>query len=326
MRSSKYLALYHLMFLLLPLFSMTVDAGNPNDPDSLEALQKAGGNYVGAQACQQCHASQHTQITQASHGMANDPRTPFAKNSCESCHGPGEKHIILYAAAGDKDPASIESGLVTFTGVKASPVPAQNTMCLQCHQGGSMMQWHDSLHDIEEVACSACHTMHKPSKVMDRQTEAEVCYTCHNDIRAQTYMQSSHAIRENKVVCSDCHNSHGSNGPAMLKQLSLNDNCYECHAEKRGPFLWEHYPVTEDCSLCHESHGSIHSFLLKKQGTQLCQQCHAQISPDGTGHIRTYYDAWDKDPKRGRTFLGRSCANCHKVHGSNHPSGVNLLR
>ena len=33
----------------------------------------------------------------------------------------------------------------------------------------------------------------------------------------------------------------------MLKEASVNDNCYKCHAEKRGPFLWEHPPVRENC-------------------------------------------------------------------------------
>lgn len=295
--------------------STAVTAGVVDDPNSLEALIKAGGKYVGVTVCISCHTTQHSQIIQESHGQASDANTPFAMDSCETCHGPGEKHTEL-----------IIGGLVAFSGNSPSPVAAQNTMCMQCHEGGSMIQWHDSLHEIEQVPCTACHSVHKPSKVMDRATETEVCYSCHNDIRAQTYQRSSHAIREGKLVCSDCHASHGSNGPAMLRQLSLNDNCYDCHAEKRGPYLWEHYPVTEDCSLCHSTHGSIHAALLKKQGTQLCQQCHAQIGPDGTGHIRTFYDAWDKDVKRGRSFLGRNCANCHKTHGSNHPSGVNLLR
>ena len=326
MRSSQHICKYLLTSLLLLLPCASTIAADSTDPNNLQALIEAGGKYVGLQACRQCHDSQHVQITQESHGQAADARTPFAMNGCESCHGPGEKHIINYAAAGDKDPATIESGLIAYAGAKAAPVEVQNAICMECHQGGAMINWHDSLHEIEEVPCTACHSMHRPDLSMDRETEAEACYACHNDIRAQTYQKSTHAIREGKVVCSDCHNSHGSNGPAMLTQLSINDNCYECHAEKRGPYLWEHYPVTEDCSLCHRSHGSMHNFLLIKQGTNLCQQCHAQIGPDGTGHIRTYYDAWDNDPKRGRSFLGRNCANCHKVHGSNHPSGPNLLR
>ncbi len=305
----------YLILLLCLFFNGLAVFATEQEGQSLQAIIETGGAYMGEEVCKSCHPTQHDQITQESHGQASDARTPFAANSCESCHGPGEKHVGI-----------IKGGLVAFAGENPSPIETQNNMCVQCHQGGSMTQWHSSLHETENIACSACHSMHKPDLSMDRTTEAEVCYTCHNDIRALTYQRSTHPIRVAKVICSDCHASHGSNGPFALKQLTLNENCYDCHAEKRGPYLWEHNPVTEDCSLCHRTHGSNHPFLLTVQGPQLCQQCHAQIAPDGTGHVRAFSDYYDKDPKRGRVTLGRNCANCHKVHGSNHPSGVNLLR
>ena len=34
---------------------------------------------------------------------------------------------------------------------------------------------------------------------------------------------------------------------AALKKDTVNDTCYTCHADQRGPFLWEHQPVSEDC-------------------------------------------------------------------------------
>jgi len=196
------------------------------------------------------------------------------------------------------------------------------------------MHWQASVHESEDLACTSCHVVHKPSQVLERTTQAEVCYQCHKDIRAQTHRTSSHPIREGKVVCSDCHNPHGSAGPSSLKQLSVNDNCYACHAELRGPFLWEHYPATEDCTLCHKVHGSNHPSLLARRGPQLCQQCHADVrATDGRTHIRIFldFDLNDPDPTRGtargRFVVGENCMNCHsKVHGSNHPSGVNLQR
>jgi DmsE family decaheme c-type cytochrome len=306
MRSSLRTYLYLTPFLGLLLHGAMVGADEQENPYSKEALIEAGGAYMGVEVCKACHPTQHDQIIQESHGQASDARSPYAIDYCETCHGPGEKHVVI-----------IKGGLVAFAGKNPSPV----------EQGGSLIPWHDSLHDTTQVSCSDCHTMHKPSKVMDRSTEAEVCYQCHKRIRAQTYQMSSHAIRENKLVCSDCHASHGSYGPFMLKQNSLNENCYECHAEKRGPYLWEHYPVTEDCSLCHRTHGSNHPYLLTKQGPQLCQQCHAKVRPDGSGHVRIFLDFEDlSDNKRQRMVVGRNCSNCHKAHGSNHPSGVNQLR
>ncbi len=43
----------------------------------------------------------------------------------------------------------------------------------------------------------------------------------------------------------------------------MNETCYTCHADKRGPFLWEHQPVNEDCTNCHTPHGSNITPLLK---------------------------------------------------------------
>ncbi len=109
---------------------------------------------------------------------------------------------------------------------------------------------------------------------------------------------------------------------ASLIKNTLNDTCYTCHAEKRGPYLWEHAPVAEDCSLCHSSHGSVNEALLKTRSPQLCQQCHSQA-----GHPSVGYQGTGASMGNTSGFVaGKSCLNCHnQVHGSNHPSG-NLLQ
>ena len=84
-----------------------------------------------------------------------------------------------------------------------------------------------------------------------RRDQSAACFTCHQNVRAQTHRLSAHPMKEGKVVCSDCHNAHGSTTDHLLAQETLNETCYECHAEKRGPFLWEHQPARDDCSTCH---------------------------------------------------------------------------
>lgn len=123
--------------------------------------------------------------------------------------------------------------------------------------------------------------------------------------------------------CSDCHNPHGSTGPSLLARSNVNETCYRCHAEKRGPFLWEHAPVREDCSNCHEPHGSNHPSLLKNRGPYLCQQCHLAAF-----HPSTAYTANGLlGPSPADQLLTRNCLNCHtEVHGSNHPSGPRFTR
>jgi len=122
-------------------------------------------------------------------------------------------------------------------------------------------------------------------------------------------------LREGKMTCSNCHNPHGSATEAMLKENSINDTCYKCHAEKRGPFLFEHAPVRENCLSCHDPHGSNTENMLKVSRPRLCAECH------GMGH-----GSLANGPRTVETF-GRSCQNCHTaIHGSNSPSGALLQR
>ena len=64
---------------------------------------------------------------------------------------------------------------------------------------------------------------------------------------ADMLKRSSHPMRENQLLCRDCHDPHGGAGDALAIHATTNDTCFACHAEKRGPFLWEHPPAAEDC-------------------------------------------------------------------------------
>ena len=105
----------------------------------------------------------------------------------------------------------------------------------------------------------------------------------------------------------------------------MNQTCYTCHAEKRGPFLWEHAPAAEDCTLCHDPHGSVNPARLKKNPPLLCQQCH---SIAGHPSVARTPAGLPGGAGGGSAFLlAGSCLNCHsQIHGSNHPSGVKLMR
>ena len=281
-----------------------------------EGMEK--GDYLGADVCADCHQDKVDNMKTSPHGQAADPRTPFGREGCETCHGPGMLHFETEGNC-----------IISMTGRYGESVGQRNGICLQCHQRGNRMHWSGSTHEAEDLACVSCHSIHKKHDVTERTIETELCYRCHQNIRAQTFRVSRHPIRENKVICSDCHNAHGSAGPASLKQFTINENCYSCHAEKRGPFLWEHQPASEDCTLCHNVHGSNHAALLKKPGPHLCQQCHSSVSTqNGRSHIGRFLDYGNaSDPGVNRFVVAANSANCHsKVHGSNHQSGINLQR
>jgi DmsE family decaheme c-type cytochrome len=121
------------------------------------------------------------------------------------------------------------------------------------------------------------------------------------------------------MTCTSCHNPHGSVSPSLLKEVSVNDTCFTCHAEKRGPFLWQHAPQNESCMNCHDPHGSNHERMLKVAKPRLCQQCHNERT-----HPTVPYG---RDAASLKFVLGRQCLNCHvNIHGSNHPSGFAFTR
>ena len=38
------------------------------------------------------------------------------------------------------------------------------------------------------------------------------------------------------MTCATCHNPHGGRSK-MLVAATVNETCYKCHPERRGPFL-----------------------------------------------------------------------------------------
>ena len=254
------------------------------------------------------------------HGVKGDPRTP----TCTKCHGESEQHSQHKGS--DKPPAPDR----TFGKHTQNSAGERSGTCLTCHEKDSNRRhWTGSQHDTQDVTCNSCHKVHaKEDKVRAKATQAEVCYTCHKNERAQGRKVSTHPLEIGKVTCSSCHNTHGSAGPKMVKKNTVNETCHTCHADKRGPFLWEHQPVMEDCSICHSPHGSNISPMLKSRPPVMCTECHD--GPHQSSSINGLNMAGKLVNPLTTTGSGtgaRGCMNCHvKVHGTNSPAGAQLLR
>jgi DmsE family decaheme c-type cytochrome len=288
-------------------------------------LEASGDGWVdgGSEVCMNCHDQQEVlAILKTPHAMKGDHRTPFAKHGCETCHGAGAAH--------SDDP---EVPLPIRFGRDGSSADEKSQVCMTCHQGGERMHWSGSTHESQDVACSDCHDVHAAADTLRakdvrpetfvKANQTQTCFGCHPQVRADTHRISSHPIKEGRVECSDCHNVHGSVGESLLREQTLNETCYQCHAEKRGPFLWEHQPARDDCSNCHVPHGSNHQALLEARTPWLCQSCH-----DASRHPGTAYSGNGlPSASPNRNVLLKNCLNCHyEVHGSNHPSGVRFTR
>jgi DmsE family decaheme c-type cytochrome len=176
--------------------------------------------------------------------------------------------------------------------------------------------------------------------LMKKAGITETCQSCHQQQRAEFRKKSHMPVPEGKMTCVDCHNPHGSTGKKLLKADTVNDVCYTCHAEKRGPFIWEHAPVRENCMNCHSPHGSNADKLLIQPRPHLCSGCHSTTGTMGhalwgnntTGNTGSAVSptnlngaALGNAPNKRMT--GRSCQNCHStIHGSNSPSGARFQR
>jgi DmsE family decaheme c-type cytochrome len=297
---------------------------------SMKTGVEGNGGYAGPETCKGCHPDKFESYSASPHGIKQDPRSPASREGCETCHGPGAAHA---SAGGGKG-----IGGIINPGPKSSlPAENRNAICLGCHERFplnsklSRAHWNGSIHESRGVACTNCHSIHAGyPKLLAKPNQTEVCTQCHKQIKAQLQRPSHHPIREGKINCTDCHNPHGSITERLISANSINEKCYECHAEKRGPFLWEHFPVTENCLTCHTPHGSSHDKLLVAKRPYLCQTCHSVSRHPGTlyglsttqaGAGQTVYNALNN-----RIFY-RSCQNCHsQIHGSNHPSGKFLAR
>lgn len=270
--------------------------------------------YAGTETCAMCHEAEAATFSKTPHASI-----PSAHNDgvtgCESCHGLGQAHA---------DSGGDVSKIFNPLNAKGFEV---SDKCLDCHEKGNRKHWTGSAHDGRGLSCSSCHKIHQegeaPKALLAKATEFDTCTSCHLKKKGQLMRSYHMPMREKSMTCSSCHNAHGSAGPSMLNAFSVNDNCYQCHAEKRAPMMWEHAPVKEDCTICHDSHGSMHTSMLKVKQPRLCQQCH-----DESRHPTSAYGSQEPDAfVPGSRMFGHACLNCHRqIHGSNHPSGARFQR
>jgi DmsE family decaheme c-type cytochrome len=282
------------------------------------------GGFEGGRACLVCHGEDGPLPAS---DIVHGPHTSLfgrGRRACAACHGASEPHFGI-GEDGRRPLPDRSFGAET-------PADEINATCSNCHAGQTGPHWAGSAHDLEGLACTDCHSVHgrDGDPMLDAVREAGTCLECHQDQRSEFLRPHRHPVGASAfgsdtglMACSDCHDAHGSTSVASLNGMTLNQTCYECHAELRGPFLWEHAPVREDCSSCHVPHGAVHDALLRQRPPQLCQQCHlAQFHPS-TVRSGTGLPPLGADPN----LLGQSCMNCHTaVHGSNHPSSPGFTR
>lgn len=275
--------------------------------------------YVGSAVCRRCHPDVVASFNRNPHYKAQ-LQNPDAKDQggCESCHGPASEHV---AAGGGK----------TNLPAAFSILPPKQVLdaCLRCHSNSlGRANIRRSSHSLAQIACNQCHSVHRSpvQKYLLAREQRDLCYTCHQTVKAQFSMPFKHRVNEGFMNCTDCHNPHGAAAPTWrmasrprMTGVALHDEepCLKCHVDKRGPFAFEHAAVRVDgCESCHNPHGSAHPRLLRRPAVfTLCLECHngaGEFGRQADGIQRTSPTHNMTDPKF------QNCTGCHtRIHGSN---------
>jgi len=271
--------------------------------DKTPAAPADSSDYVGAETCKACHESIYNNWEKTPHWKTTlDVKGGPSRQGCEGCHGPGAAHI---AGGGDV------TKIFIFGKHSAKEI---NARCMTCHASGTEhMNAINSLHTKSDVSCISCHSPHhaQTPEFLLVKAQPELCYTCHLDKKAEFEMPFHHRVNEGLVQCTDCHNPHGTVAAKQVRTSAAQDAvCFTCHADKRGPFVFEHEPVkVEGCTSCHTPHGSPNVHLLKVSNVNLlCLSCHTTSFANAPGAPSFHNQAAQY----------QACTLCHtQIHGSN---------
>jgi DmsE family decaheme c-type cytochrome len=238
--------------------------------------------------------------------LADEPAAalPTGNQRCLLCHPSVETHRVFSYHSDCMVCHTPDPAHVTTAGKNV--VFPDSEKCLTCHRTGNprLMNWAFAEHNRAELNCRDCHGIHTPKVkeinvgVWKADRISVLCVGCHRDVAARFNMPSHHPVKEGALGCVSCHDPHASRS---TKLISRNDECFRCHQAIRGPKVFEHAPVVEDCGVCHNPHGAPQRRLLQVAQPVLCLQCHSQAN--------------NLHPQSGAIL--RQCTNCHgAIHGS----------
>ena len=294
--------------------------------------------YVGSESCAECHGAEATHYALTAHSKTKFASDKVDLHGCEACHGGARDHVDFYLKiqklneAGKEDEATalmndttkmVAAKLASFKDMSAAQA---SESCLKCHEGSQgrseeRFNYRRSEHSRHGVSCLDCHSSHEPKRTefLLKGTEPGMCYTCHADQKASFAKPFHHKVPEGGMKCSDCHNQHGGfMGKSLRNSVTGDSACVKCHADKQGPFVFEHAPVkVEGCQACHTPHGSTNPKLLTRNVVRfLCIECHSntpELAGDGAGLGTQTPGGHDLTQPRYQ-----NCTVCHiDIHGSN---------
>jgi predicted CXXCH cytochrome family protein len=241
---------------------------------------------------------------------------PLLKSGeCTGCHVPH---------------ASDHKGLLT-----AGPTK----LCRECHKKVLPEKAHSAHMAVKEGDCKKCHNSHgSDNKFILTRSGNSLCLDCHKDMNERIKKnQFRHKSLSKNKGCLNCHDPHASNRLGFLLKKDAPALCLGCHKTDKPSFKRKHmnYAVADsNCGSCHNPHGSAKKGILyadahkpvsenkcgechagpksktplktKKQGSELCRQCHKDMMDKTFDKSRVHWPVVDN--------VG--CLNCHSPHAT----------
>ncbi len=174
----------------------------------------------------------------------------------------------------------------------------------------------------DTTGAEGCETCHGPGSIhvdngggkgsiINPKRDPETCFTCHTDKKMQFRLPYHHPVLEGKMTCTDCHDPHGIDVRpwTATSENGVNEVCFKCHTDKRGPWVYAHDALKDGCTTCHQVHGTVNDKMLIARDYNLCLRCHATSTYPVVGTVN-HQSLWTK----GACWSG----GCHQeIHGSN---------
>ncbi|PLX50879.1 MAG: hypothetical protein C0613_02275 [Desulfobulbaceae bacterium] len=260
---------------------------NPSALDCKECHRVRRGAYdfkrnVPARA--NCTTGCHTDMGKSAHVHG-----PVGAGVCISCHNPHGSYNPMSLARTGKE------------------------MCVVCHQA-KIEEFDDAVvHTPVEEGCVSCHNPHESAmRFQLRGNGASVSSLCFNCHEAAIFTKSHRHGPVGAGDCIACHTPHaGKHESLLIAAPDKGEVCFQCHKDRQQEFTMRHVhaPVQDNCNKCHDPHSSEARFQLHKEGSQLCADCHEQMSPELYKTIKT------SKYKHQPVDEGR-CTDCHRAHSS----------
>ena len=273
-------------------------------PDDLKALEKEDSDLDGVSNLDEIHAgtplgepAATPSVEHHEQGSWNIDQWLMPEASADTTDAPQAEYVGMEtcAACHAKQYKEFQQSTHARIAIPGGRMNAQG--CEMCHGPGS-------LH-------AAAGGGRGVGGIINPRKDPGVCFSCHLDKKAEFRLPHHHPVLEGKMSCVDCHSPHREavRPWSATTMKDINEACFRCHKEQRGPFVWEHEALREGCTSCHKVHGSIHEKMLVARDNNLCLRCHTQVNFPTIG----------KQNHATRLPQG-TCfsAGCHTaVHGSN---------